>query len=113
MRGNLPCSARRIPPSRTLGPMEAKLFGTVFATVFLAELGDKTQLATLAYASDERHSRTTVFLASSAALVTSAALGVLGGALLRGWLNPRLLSSLAGVAFVAIGAVMLVRAWRG
>ena len=93
--------------------MDAKLFGTVFATVFLAELGDKTQLATLVYASDERHSRATVFLASSAALVACAALGVLGGALLRGWLNPRVLSSLAGLSFVAIGAWMLARAWRG
>jgi len=93
--------------------MDAKLFWTVFATVFLAELGDKTQLATLAYASDERHSRATVFLASSAALVGCAALGVLGGALLRGWLNPRLLSVLAGLSFVGIGAWMLARAWRG
>jgi len=93
--------------------MDAKLFGTVFTTVFLAELGDKTQLATLAYASDERHSRATVFLASSAALVACAGLGVLGGALLRGWLNPRLLSAVAGLAFVGIGAWMLARAWRG
>jgi putative Ca2+/H+ antiporter (TMEM165/GDT1 family) len=93
--------------------MDAKLFGTVFLTIFLAELGDKTQLATLAYASDERHSRTTVFLASSAALVACAACGVLGGSLRRGWVNPRLLSSLAGLSFVAIGAWMLARAWRG
>jgi putative Ca2+/H+ antiporter (TMEM165/GDT1 family) len=93
--------------------MDAKLFGTVFVTVFLAELGEKTQPATLAYASDERHSRATVFLAASAALVACAGLGVLGGALLRGWQNPRLLSVLAGLAFVAIGAWMLVRAYRG
>ena len=55
--------------------MDAKLFGTVFTTVFLAELGDKTQLATLAFASDEKRSSWTVFLGAAAALVTSAALG--------------------------------------
>jgi putative Ca2+/H+ antiporter (TMEM165/GDT1 family) len=93
--------------------MDTKLFGTVFVTVFLAELGDKTQLATLAFAGDERHSRTTVFLAASAALVASAALGVLGGTLLRGWLNPRVLTGLAGVAFLGIGAWTLYQAWRG
>ena len=93
--------------------MDAKLFGTVFVTVFLAELGDKTQLATLVYASDERHARSTVFLASSAALVCAAGLGVLGGSLLRGWLNPRLLTIVAGCAFVAIGLWTIHRAWRG
>ncbi|HEX6885395.1 MAG TPA: TMEM165/GDT1 family protein [Planctomycetota bacterium] len=93
--------------------MDAKLFGTVFVTVFLAELGDKTQLATLVYASDERHARSTVFLAASAALVAAAGLGVLGGSLLRGWLNPRLVTMLAGAAFVAIGLWMFYRAWRG
>ena len=93
--------------------MDLKLFGTVFATVFLAELGDKTQLATLLYASDERHSRTTVFLGASAALVVCAALGVLGGALLRGWLNPRVLSAMAGASFMLLGAWTLWRAWRG
>ncbi|NOT31714.1 MAG: TMEM165/GDT1 family protein [Planctomycetes bacterium] len=93
--------------------MDLKLFGTVFATVFLAELGDKTQLATLLYASDERHSRTTVFLGASAALVVCAALGVLGGVLMRGWLNPRVLSALAGASFMLLGAWTLWRAWRG
>ena len=93
--------------------MDPKLFVTVFATVFLAELGDKTQLATLAYASDARYSRATVFLASSAALVACAALGVLGGALLSGWLNPRVLQALAGVSFVLIGAWTLWRTFRG
>lgn len=93
--------------------MDAKLFGTVFVTVFLAELGDKTQLATLLYASDSRHSRMTVFLGAAGALVASAALGVLGGALLRGWLNPRVLTTVAGISFVVLGAWTLVATWRG
>jgi len=54
-----------------------------------------------------------VFLASSAALVACAALGVLGGALLSGWLNPRVLQALAGVSFVLIGAWTLWRTFRG
>ena len=85
----------------------------MFTTVFLAELGDKTQLATVAYASDERHSSLTVFAGSAAALVTSAALGVLGGLLLRGWLNPRLLTVFAGAAFIGIGIWTLAGALRG
>jgi putative Ca2+/H+ antiporter (TMEM165/GDT1 family) len=93
--------------------MDAKLFGTVFATVFLAELGDKTQLATLVYASDARYSRATVFLAASAGLVAAAGLGVIGGSLLRDRLHPRVLGIVAGCAFVALGAWTLARAWRG
>ena len=93
--------------------MDLKLLGTVFVTVFLAELGDKTQIATLLLASDERHSRWTVFAGAAGALVASAALGVLGGALLRRWLDPRLLSAVAGVLFLSLGAWMLAAAWRG
>ena len=93
--------------------MDLQLFGTVFASVFLAELGDKTQLATLLFASDPRHARLTVFLGAASALVLCAALGVLGGALLRDWLNPRLLAGLAGASFLALGAWTLWRAWKG
>lgn len=93
--------------------MDLKLFSTVFATVFLAELGDKTQLATLTFASDERHSRLAVFLGAASALVASAALGVLGGTLMRGWMNPRVLETIAGVLFLVLGAWTLLGVWRG
>lgn len=96
-----------------MAPMDLKLFTTVFTTVFLAELGDKTQLATLTFASDERHSRTAVFLGAASALVASAALGVVGGSLLRGWLNPRVLETIAGILFLALGAWTLWGVARG
>ena len=54
--------------------MDLKLFTTVFFTVFVAELGDKTQLATLLFAADENHSAITVFIGAAAALTLSAAL---------------------------------------
>ena len=56
--------------------MDLKLFATVFATVFVAELGDKTQLATVLYAADAEHPKLTVFAGAAAALVLSTALGV-------------------------------------
>ena len=90
--------------------MDAKLFMTVFGTVLLAELGDKTQLATLLYASDAQHGRWTVFIAASAALVVASAAGVLGGAVLSEFLNPRLLRWVAGAGFIAVGVWVLVSA---
>ena len=49
--------------------MDWKYFGVVFAAVFIAELGDKTQLATMLFASDKEVSKWVVFFAASTAIV--------------------------------------------
>ncbi|HEX7080958.1 MAG TPA: TMEM165/GDT1 family protein [Gammaproteobacteria bacterium] len=83
--------------------MSIKLFLTVFATVFLAELGDKTQLATMLFASREAVSPWLVFLGASAALVVCSALGVAAGSLVAQYVSPKYLSYAAGVGFIAVG----------
>jgi putative Ca2+/H+ antiporter (TMEM165/GDT1 family) len=88
--------------------IDPKLFATVFATVFIAELGDKTQLATLLYASDASHSRITVFAAAAAALVVSSALGVLAGSLVAEYVDPRHVRWVAGFGFIAVGVWVLL-----
>ena len=89
--------------------MDWKLFGIVFGTVFVAELGDKTQLATLLFAADREVSRWLVFFAASAALVATSALGVLGGAFVSQYASPRALQIIAGTGFILIGAWTLLR----
>ena len=83
--------------------MDLKLLITVFATVFLAELGDKTQLATLLFAADKEVAKMTVFIGASAALVLTSALGVLAGGWISQVVEPRYLSYVAGAGFVVIG----------
>ncbi len=90
--------------------MDLKVFATIFAVVFIAELGDKTQLATLLFAADKEVSKLTVFLASAAALVVAAGLGVLAGSLLSEYLDERVLAWLAGTGFIVIGAYTLYQA---
>jgi putative Ca2+/H+ antiporter (TMEM165/GDT1 family) len=87
-----------------------KVFLTVFGAVFVAELGDKTQLATMLFAADQNAGKITVFLAASAALIVASGLGVLAGSLLAETLNPKYLHYVAGVGFIAIGAVTLYNA---
>ena len=83
---------------------------TVFVTVFLAELGDKTQLATLLFAADPKASRLGVFLASSGALVLSSLIAVFLGGQFAHSLSPRLLKIAAGIGFIAIGVWILADA---
>ena len=90
--------------------MDWKVFATVFGTVFLAELGDKTQLATLLFASKNAGILWTIFLAASAALVLASAIGVAAGALVSQFVNPRYLSYAAGVGFIVIGAWTIYQA---
>jgi putative Ca2+/H+ antiporter (TMEM165/GDT1 family) len=89
--------------------MDWKMLGLVFGTVFLAELGDKTQLATLLFAADKQVSKWLVFFGASLALIATSALGVLGGALISQYVSARTLQVIAGVGFILIGAWTL---WR-
>ncbi len=90
--------------------MDWKVFLTIFAAVFVAELGDKTQLATMLFAADREVSKYTVFIAASAALIVASALGVLAGTLLSEYINEKYLHYIAGVGFIAIGAYTLLKA---
>jgi putative Ca2+/H+ antiporter (TMEM165/GDT1 family) len=93
--------------------MDLKSMAVIFGTVFLAELGDKTQLATVLFASDRQNSALAVFLAASLALVATSAIGVAAGNLLSHYVNPRHLALVAGVGFIVIGAWTLLGAVRG
>jgi putative Ca2+/H+ antiporter (TMEM165/GDT1 family) len=83
--------------------VDPKLLLTVFGTVFLAELGDKTQLATLLFATKSPAALLTVFVGAAAALVLTSAIGVALGGMVATYVNPRYLSYAAGLGFIAIG----------
>ncbi len=80
-----------------------KILLTVFATVFVAELGDKTQLATLLFAADKEVSKWLVFIGASLALIATSAVGALAGGLVSEYVSPRMLQIVAGIGFIAIG----------
>jgi putative Ca2+/H+ antiporter (TMEM165/GDT1 family) len=90
--------------------MDWKIFITVFGTIFVAELGDKTQLATMLFASDKAVSKYTVFIAASSALVVASAIGVLAGSLLSEYINEKYLHYIAGIGFIVIGVFTLYKA---
>ncbi|HBR57596.1 MAG TPA: hypothetical protein DEA22_09020 [Blastocatellia bacterium] len=86
--------------------MEWKIFGTAFLTLFLAELGDKTQLAIITLTA-KTDSKLSVFLGASFALVLVSLLGVLLGGILNQYVPTEWLQRIVAVAFIAIGILML------
>ena len=90
--------------------MDWKIFLTIFVSVFIAELGDKTQLARMLFAADKEVNKYTVFLAASAALIVASAIGVLAGSLMSEYINEKYLHYVAGIGFIAIGAFTLYNA---
>lgn len=90
--------------------MDLKIFFTIFGAVFIAELGDKTQLATMLFAADKDVSKFTVFIAASAALIVASAIGVLAGSMLSAYISEKVLSYIAGAGFMLIGAYTLYQA---
>lgn len=94
---------RRLKPL-TQGPW--KEFLTAFLTIFLAELGDKTQLATLLIAA-ESQSPWIVFAGAAAALITTSLLGVLLGRWLASRLAPSVLQTATGASLLLIAVFLL------
>jgi len=90
--------------------MDYKLLFTVFVAVFIAELGDKTQLATMLFAADKEVSKLTVFVGASLALIVASAIGVLAGSVLSQYISEKHLHYIAGIGFIAIGAWTLLKA---
>jgi len=85
---------------------------TTFGLLFLAEMGDKTQLATITMVA-RTEAPWAVFLGASLALVSVTLLGVLAGSLLSRWIPPVVLHRAAAVGFIAIGALMLLQGEKG
>ena len=83
--------------------MDLKTLATVFGVVFLAELGDKTQLATLLFASKSPDKLFAVFVGASTALIVASAVGVLAGGFISQYVGPKYLSYVAGIGFLLIG----------
>jgi len=83
--------------------MDLKILATVFAAVFIAEMGDKTQLATMLFAADKEVSKWTIFLGASLALVAASGIGVLVGGALSQYVSEKYLHYAAGAGFVIIG----------
>jgi putative Ca2+/H+ antiporter (TMEM165/GDT1 family) len=94
-----------------LRAMDWKLFASTFAAVFIAEMGDKTQLATLSLAGSST-SRLTVFGASALALVLTSAIAVLAGEAVARVVPPIWIKRAAGVIFLVLGVVYLVTAGK-
>lgn len=90
--------------------MDIKILLTVFTAVFVTELGDKTQLATLLFAADKEVSKWTVFMGASLALILASAIGVLAGGLIAQYVNTKYLHYLAGLGFIIIGIWTLYKA---
>lgn len=88
--------------------MDWKIFFTTFVTIFVAEIGDKTQFAAMAAASQTK-SVLPVLIAVVIALGAAGSLGVLGGRVLSEFLDPKWMKLISGGLFILMGAWIL---WR-
>lgn len=89
--------------------LEYRVLFTVFFAVFIAELGDKTQLATMLFAADKEVSKFTVFVGASLALIVASGIGVLAGSVVSDHISERYLHYVAGIGFIGIGIWTILR----
>jgi putative Ca2+/H+ antiporter (TMEM165/GDT1 family) len=87
--------------------MDLRVLLTTFGIIFLAEMGDKTQLAAMTMAADSKKPWA-VFLGASLALTAVSLLGVLVGSLLGDYVPVVWVKRVAATAFIVIGVLMLL-----
>ncbi|MFH1146911.1 MAG: TMEM165/GDT1 family protein [Pseudomonadota bacterium] len=90
--------------------MDLKVLCTIFTAVFVAELGDKTQLATMLFAADKEVNKLSVFLGASFALIVASGIGVLAGCAICQYVSEKHLHYAAGLGFIGIGIWTLLKA---
>jgi putative Ca2+/H+ antiporter (TMEM165/GDT1 family) len=90
--------------------MNWQVFWVTFGTIFLAEMGDKTQLAALTMTA-ETQAPLAVLVGACAALCLATVLGVALGDLLANVIPPALMKKVAGLAFLVIGGLILLGKW--
>lgn len=90
--------------------MSWKIFISTFFLIFLAELGDKTQLAVMLQSAV--HGRWVVFLAASLALALSTLLGVFVGGLISKMVSERVIHGVGGTLFLVFGFLMLYSVFK-
>jgi putative Ca2+/H+ antiporter (TMEM165/GDT1 family) len=88
--------------------MDWKTLASTFGAIFVAELGDKTQLATLTMSAEAR-AKWSVFAGSALALVATSAIAVLAGSAITRVVPAHWLRRIAGGVFIALGVLYLVR----
>jgi putative Ca2+/H+ antiporter (TMEM165/GDT1 family) len=86
--------------------MDLRVLFTTFGIIFLAEMGDKTQLAAMTMAAQTKKPWA-VFVGSSLALVAVSALGVIVGGVIGDYVPLEWVKRVAAVAFILIGILML------
>ena len=89
-----------------------QVLGSAFLMIFLAELGDKTQISTFAFASESKSSLS-VFLGAALALVCSSFIGVVLGGVVGRFVPDRIMKFVAAAVFLGFAAWTLVQAIRG
>jgi putative Ca2+/H+ antiporter (TMEM165/GDT1 family) len=89
--------------------MDLKILLPVFFAVFFAEIGDKTQLACVLFASDREANKLSIFIGASLALIAASAIGVYAGCFIAEYFNEKQLRIAAGLGFIAMGIWTLLR----
>lgn len=90
--------------------MDWKILILIFTSIFIAELGDKSQFAIMLFVADKEVSKLTVFIIASLVFIVSAAISVLAGDLLSNYVNAKYLQYAAGLGFILIGILTLYKA---